>query len=416
MKILILGAGFMQLNAIRKAKEKGHKIIVSDYLTDAPGKKAADFSEMTSTFDVEGNIKVAKKYEIDGIFTIGTDQPVLTAARVAEALNLPKMIGSETALKATNKKYMKQVFVENNISCSRYLLVNKEELSSSRVLLDKLSYLNFPIVIKPLDSQGQRGIFKLYGPDENIIDFMRQTFFFTNKDEIIVEEFCAGDEVTISAWVENYHSYILMITDRPLLNVEPHLGIPDGHIFPSRYTSSHYQIIQELIKKIVTVFDIVSGPIYVQMIIAENRIEVVEVACRIGGGHEEELIPLVTGIDPVDMLIEKTIDNKIDTSKLEKYELLNNTRQAMVKFVIARPGKVKCVGNIQEVKTMPGVINAGFYNPNLKEVKELINSTRRVGYLLVEGETREELMQNTRNAYPKMEILDELNNNMVYLK
>jgi len=415
MKILILGAGFMQLKAIKKAREKGHTVIVSDYLPDAPGKEVADFSEMASTFDIEGNILVAQKYNVDGVLTIGTDQPVLTAARVAEALNLPRMISPFTALRATNKKYMKDVFVKNNIPCSSYLFVKRQELNSIS-LLDKLKQLNFPIVIKPLDSQGQRGVFKLYQLEPDIVDFMRQTFLFTQENEIIVEEFCAGDEITISAWVENYQPYILMITDRPLLDVEPHLGIPDGHIFPSRYTSSHYQIIMELVKKIVISFDIVSGPVYMQAIIDENRIEVVEVACRIGGGHEEELISLVTGIDPVDMLIEKAIANKTDISRLEKNNLLNNTKHAMVKFIVARPGKVKCVCNLQEVKKMPGVINAGFYNPNLKEVKELINSTRRVGYLLIEGETRKQLMQNTIDAYRKIEILDEFNNNMVDLR
>ena len=414
MKILILGAGYMQLNAIRKAKEKGYTVIVADYLPDAPGKKLADYSEMTSTFDIAGNIEIARKHKVDGVFTIGTDQPVLTAARVAEALDLPGMISSLTALRATNKKYMKKVFLEHNIPTSSYLLVKRQELNKRRELMSKLRQLNFPIVIKPLDSQGQRGVFKLYQIEDKIIDFMIETFSFTREDEIIVEEFFAGDEVTVSAWVENYQPYILMITDRPLLNVEPHLGIPDGHVFPSRYTSSHHQPIEEILEKIVTAFDIASGPVYLQVIISEKQLEVVEVACRIGGGHEEELIPLLTGIDPVDMLIEKTIDKKIDIRKLEEYELLNNDKQAMVKFVIARPGKVKCLGNINEVKKMRGVVNAGFYNPNLQEVKELINSTRRVGYILLEAKTRDELLQNSRNAYKEMKIFDEANNNMVF--
>ena len=89
MKLLILGAGNAQLNAIFRAKERGHTVIVSDYYANPPGKAIADYHEQVSTFDVEGNIAVAKKYEIDGIMALGTDQPVYTVAVVAQRLKLP---------------------------------------------------------------------------------------------------------------------------------------------------------------------------------------------------------------------------------------------------------------------------------------------------------------------------------------
>lgn len=413
MKALILGAGFYQLNAIRKAKELGHTVIVSDYLPDSPGKKLADFSTMISTFDVAGNIEVAKQYQVDGVFTIGTDQPVLTAAAVAEELDLPRMISSLTALQSTNKKYMKAVFSRHELPSSRYLLVQRDELDDKQMLLRKLQQLHFPIVIKPIDSQGQRGIFKLYRLDPEVIDYMRQTFSFTRAGEILVEEYYPGDEITVSVWVENHQPYIFMITDRPRLNVEPHLGIPDGHVFPSRYMHSHYDEVAQLVHKLVLSFDIASGPLYVQMILGERGLEIVEIACRIGGGHEDELIPLVCGIDPLDMLIKKSLGQNIDLQQLESYDLLSNPAQAMVKFIVARPGRVKSLGNMNEVMKLPGVVKAAFYNPALAEVKELVNSTCRVGYLLVSADSEPELMQRTAAAYSQVKILDDQDENMI---
>ncbi|MBO8159215.1 ATP-grasp domain-containing protein [Thermosyntropha sp.] len=413
MKVLILGGGFMQINAIRRSKAKGLTVIVADYLPDAPGKKLADFAEMVSTFDIEGNIEIARKYGIDGVFTIGTDQPVLTAAKVAEAFGLPRMISSETALWATNKKYMKEVFVNNDIPSSRYLMVKKEDLKDKTDLYKRLSALNFPIVVKPIDSQGQRGVFKIYSLEDDVVSFMNQTFAFTWADEIIVEEFCHGDEITVSAWVEDLIPYILMITDRPLLNVEPHLGIPDGHVFPSIYTFSHYEKIKEVVEKIVKAFNIFSGPIYIQMIVNGNNLEVVEVACRIGGGHEEELIPLVSGIDIVDIFIEKSIGRSVDICKIKNYDLLSNNKYAMVKFIVGKPGKVKEVRSLDQVKKMPGVVNAGFYKPDIKEIRPLVDSTCRLGYLLVEGRNRKDLERKVIEAYKKVEIIDGSGENMV---
>lgn len=413
MKLLILGAGFMQLNAIRKAAEKGHTVMVSDYLPDAPGKKLAHFSTMTSTFDIAGNIEVARLNNIDGVLTIGTDQPVLTAASVAHELNLPLMISPQTALQATNKKYMKAVFREHGLPASSYLFIHRDELEDPDTLMRKLELLKFPIVVKPIDSQGQRGIFKINHLEKNIGNFMRQTFSHTRADEILAEEFFQGDEITISAWVEDYHPYILMITDRPLLHIEPHLGVPDSHVFPSRYMQSHYTQIAELTNKIVQSFDIASGPLYIQMMVGSQDLEIVEIACRIGGGHEDELIPLITGIDPLDMLIDKSLGINPDKQILQHYDLLNNQSHALVKFIVARPGRVKKLGDMEKLKQLPGVVNAAFYNPTLPEVKELVDSTCRLGFLLVSASSRDELIARTEAAYKRVQILDENNENMV---
>ncbi len=414
MKILILGAGRNQVNAIKKAQEKGHTVIVSDYLPDSPGKKLADFCEMTSTYDIEGNIAVARKYQVDGVLTIGTDQPVLTVAKVAEALSLPQMISSATALMATHKINMKEAFLKNKVPTSSYLLIKREELENSPELLHKLNQLSFPVVIKPVDSQGQRGVFKIWQRDRNIIPFMQETFSHTRDDQIIVEEFSVGDEITISAWVEDYHPYIFIITDRPLLNVEPRLGIMTAHHFPSPYTFSHYAELQGLLEKAVAALDIASGPIYVQAIMTPARAEIVELACRIGGGHEEELIPLVTGMDPVDWLIDKSLGQPVNIDQLKNYDLLGNKVYAQTKFIMAYPGQVKTWGDLERVKKMPGVVNARFYNPRLKEIKEIVDSgTSRWGYIIVTGSNKNELDENVRNAYQNVEILDYDNNNLL---
>lgn len=413
MKVLILGGGFMQLNAIRRAKAKGWTVVVSDYLPHAPGKKLSDFAELVSTFDIEGNIEVALKHKVDAVFTIGTDQPVLTAAKVAEALNLPALISADTALKATNKKYMKKTFEENGIPSSRYILIKKEDLNRPEIIKRRLAGFIFPVVAKPLDSQGQRGVFKLYRFDEQAVSYMQETFKFTRAEEIIVEEFCAGDEITVSAWVEEGIPYILMITDRPLLYVEPHLGIPDGHVFPSVYTLSHYDKIKQLVERITKAFAVTSGPLYIQMMVEGSEVKVIEIACRIGGGHEEELIPLVSGIDIVDMFLEKSVGNHIDVKSLKGYNLLTNSRNAMVKFIIGQPGEVKTWVSLERVKNMPGVVNAGFYDTSRREIRPLTDSTCRIGYLLVEGRDRQDLMDKVRRAYDEVKVLDSQGNNMV---
>ena len=228
MKILILGGSNSQINAILNAKRKGHTVIVSDYYDDAPGKMFSDYNEIASTFDAPGNINIAKKYDIDGVMTLGTDQPVYTAARVAEALKLPAFIDVDTALAVTNKKVMKNIFKENNIKAANYRILKSDFTD------DELEGIKFPVVIKPLDSQGQRGVYKL-DSISGIRGLFDDVLSYSREDEILIEEYYQSDEITISGWVVNDETHIITVTDRITYDNYPHIGICTSHNFPSKY-------------------------------------------------------------------------------------------------------------------------------------------------------------------------------------
>jgi phosphoribosylaminoimidazole carboxylase (NCAIR synthetase) len=228
MRILVLGGGNGQLSLIKKAKEMGHQVVVSDYYPDAPGKKIADYTSESSTFNIEENLKTAQKYKVDGVLTAGTDQPVYTAAVVAEKLNLNKYITLETAKAVTNKEVMKNKFTAAEIPTVKYKILASDFLKSD------LTDFNRPFVVKPLDSQGQRGVFKL-----NFIEEIREKFnevlSFSREDKILVEEYYSSDEITISGWVTDSELKILTVTDRVRFEEKIHIGICSSHLFPSKY-------------------------------------------------------------------------------------------------------------------------------------------------------------------------------------
>jgi formate-dependent phosphoribosylglycinamide formyltransferase (GAR transformylase) len=181
MKLLILGGSNAQLNAVKRAKDMGHTVIVSDYYEDAPAKGISDFAELVSTFDIYKNIEVAEKYKVDGVLTLGTDQPVYTAARIADALGLPSFLDIETAKAVTNKRVMKGIFQANDIPTANFRIIAKGFTE------EQLEGLRFPVVVKPLDSQGQRGVYKLDSITE-ISTIFDEILSFSSEKEILVEE------------------------------------------------------------------------------------------------------------------------------------------------------------------------------------------------------------------------------------
>ena len=140
MKVLMLGGGGCQVNAIQKLKSLGHTVILSDYLDNCIGKEYADIWEPISTFDIEKNLEIAKKYKIDGVLTLGTDQPIYTAAVISKELGLSFPINPEVAKNVTNKQYMKKIFVKNNIPTPNFAFIGRHfEDNELKVLTKALS-------------------------------------------------------------------------------------------------------------------------------------------------------------------------------------------------------------------------------------------------------------------------------------
>jgi len=406
MKILILGGSNSQINAISRAKQKGYSVVVSDYYEDAPGKKICDYKELASTFDIEANIEVAKKHDIDGIMTIGTDQPVYTKAKVAYELGLPSCINVDVAKAVTNKKVMKELFEKHNIPTTKFAFLSKGFQDS------KLEGLKFPVVIKPLDSQGQRGVYKLDSIKE-IRDKIDNCLSYSREKEILVEEYYKNDEITVSGWVENDKVNVFTVVDRVTYDRFPHIGVCIAHNFPSKHLRNYFDEIINLTEKIVKDFKIHNGPIYFQMLIGLEGIKVNEIACRIGGAYEDEIIPRLTGIDILDMVIDKTMGKEIDTTKLKEYNLADNDKYSSVQLFFAKPGKIKRLGDMEQIKKLQGVIKGKFNFEVGDEIKEIENATQRAGYVIIEGKDKKTLEENIDRVFENLAIYDEKGNNLI---
>lgn len=406
MKLLVLGGGSCQVNAIKRAKEKGHTVIVSDYYPDAPGKEFADIGELVSTFDLKSNIAVGKKYQIDGVLTTGTDQPVYTVARVAEELDLPCLIEVATAKAVTNKKIMKNLFKTKGIPTVNYRII-KEDFSDS-----ELDGLGFPVVVKPLDSQGQRGVY-LLGSVQEIRSYFADVLAFSREKEILVEEYYHSEEITISGWVKAGRLYLLTVTDRVTLQNPPHIGICIAHFFPSRHLKKYYSQIEQVSSKIVGGFKIKNGPIYFQMLVGNDGLMVNEVACRIGGAYEDVFLPDLTGVDILDMLIDSSLGLAVDLIPLKTYRLAANKKWLSVQLFFARSGRVKGLSNLERLKELPGVITAGFNFKRGDQIGQIKNATQRAGYLLVKGQDRENLRENLQQAFAHLRICDQEGKNLI---
>jgi biotin carboxylase len=400
----ILGAGRLQKKTIKQAEESGIEVVAVDFDKQAEGKGFATYKSDISTLDYRANLSLAKKYNVDGILTTGTDQPVLIAAKVADRLHLPSFISVNTALLVTNKEKMKAAFRSFGIPSSGYRVIKSLEEAES------LRTVSFPLVIKPVDSQGQRGVFLV----DNFMMLKRKietSFEHSKSRRVIVENYIEGPEITANVWVDKGRPHVLMVTDRIVYNNLPNIGLCLAHIFPSRHAGRHKERIERIIKKLVMGFEIYNGPVYIQMIISEEGPFIGEVACRVGGGHEEDLIPVVTGFDIRRHLIDYAIGRP---QNLREEEIVFNRRGCYaVFFVGAKKDTVADFMPMEQQVNSKNFLGGDFYVRRGMKTNPPRTATDRIGYFLVKGKDRKSLLANAANIYSRLTILGKRNLNII---
>lgn len=407
MRLQILGGGNNQLGAIRRAAEQGYEVVLVDYYENPPGRVYAAFNEVISTFDVEKNIEIGQKYRVDGVMTMGTDQPVYTVARVAEALKLPAFLDVKTAQAVTNKEIMKKIMTDNQIPTVPYHFVTKAVRAAD------LGKTPFPVVIKPLDSQGQRGVFKLDTPTE-VIKSLPETLSFSRAEKVLLESFYPSDEITVSAWVDKGVPDILTITDRESFSFDRNIGICYAHEYPSRHIDREPEI-RGLVEKITRAFEISAGPLYIQLLVGEQGIVVNEVAARIGGAHEDIFIPYLTGFDILDRVINFSlgIDDTASQSDQPQTRAARLSEYLSVQLFFAKPGKIVSMTSLETLRKLPGVIAAGYNVAAGQTLETIANATARAGYLVLAGITERSLHGAINEVFSQLKIIDEQGQNLV---
>lgn len=404
-KLMILGGSNCQKNALLAARRLGHQTVLVDYYENPPAAALADVHVRASTFDIPACTAAARLHGVNGVLTLGTDQPVYTAAEVARRLGLPSCIDVPTALAVTNKRVMKERLTHHGIPTVRYRFLGRGEHAEAA-----LAGLRAPFVLKPLDSQGQRGIFKL-ATAGGVGEHLAQTLSFSRCEEALVEEFYPSDEITVSGWVSGGRLDILAVTDRQTYSDPKHIGVCVGHRFPTVHMAL-YPEIERISREITAAFGIHSGPLYIQMLVGDEGCLVNELACRIGGAFEDVFLPYLSGFPILDAVLGAALGKAPDVSMLAGFSPPRCQKQAAVQLMFCRPGKISAITSLEEIRALPFVADAGYNFAAGETIPEMENATARLGHCVMLGEDGD-MEEKVKEFYRVFRVLDENGNNMV---
>ena len=394
-RLLVLGAGRHQKALIRRAEERGLRVVAVDYYADAPGKALASYPVDLDALAIEEVIAVARKYAVRGVITSGTDLALVTMADVAAALGLSCYLTPQAARTATDKARMMRAFAEQGVPHAPSV---------------ELKEVKFPAVVKPADSQGQRGVRKV-GDRAALEAALAEARRLSRSRTALVEPFTEGYEVTANAWAKGEDIRIQMITDRVTYNPLPAIGICFQHVYPSLRAAGLQEKVRDALRRIARGYGVRDAPLYVQMIVGKGgALSVVEAACRVGGGHEASLTPVATGIEVLDRLIDLALEGR-SADIADAHDERGTRGHALVNFLLARPGRVASLSGFEN---NPLVEEGEYYVRAGHEQKPIVDGQGRVGYFIAQERTRIALLERAAAAYRSLTMADAGGRNLLF--
>ena len=381
-RLLVLGAGAAQIGLLRAARRRELYVIAVDGNPAAPGFRYADKRAVVSSEDEQGIDRLAQAERVDGIVSPGADWPVGIAARVAERMGLPHPIDGVTAALVTSKQRQ------------------RERLSAAGVPQPRLlAEPAAPCVIKAPDRQGQRGLSVVRREDE-LPAAIEAALAASRNGAFIAEELVDGPEVTVNAVSIDGVFHPLTVTDRLTAN-PPAFGVALAHAWPSVAVPAAPGESVETTQSPTAVaalaaaaLGVHNGPTYTQLRLGPDGPKVVELAARLGGGHDAELCELALGVDLNGLALDFALGQKacVDSTQAPL------AGGACVLFLVAPEGELRATEGADEALAVDGVHEVRLYREPGHRFGPLRHGADRAGAVLATGSSRDDALDRARRA------------------
>ena len=292
-KVLMLGGSMQQIPAIKRAKEMDYYVITCDYLPENPGHQYADEYHNVSTTDIDKVLELAQKINIDGIVAYASDPAAPTAAYVAEKMGLPG--NPYESVKILTQKDLFREFLEKN----RFNTPKARGYSSYDEIANEVDEFIFPIMVKPVDSSGSKGVVKVERCS-GLKDAVEEALYYSRSKKFVVEEFIekkgyqvSGDGFSVDGKLV-FSSYGNELYSGK--GTRDYLAL--GEFWPSLLTKEQKEKVDAEIQNIITALNMRNCAYNIEVILDKNDTPyVIELGPRNGGSYIPQLIEYSTGVN-----------------------------------------------------------------------------------------------------------------------
>lgn len=393
-RILFLGGSKFQIPPIKYAKEQGHYVITCDYLPDNPGHQYADEYHNVSTTEMDDVLELAKKLNVDGIVAYASDPAAPTQAYVANLMGLPS--NPYHAVEILSRKDYFRAFMEEN----GFLVPKSESFNNIEDAFSWFDELKKPVIVKPVDSSGSKGVTKVH-KEEELLHAFTYALEFSRAKRVVIEEFFVRDgyQVAGDGFIVD-GKLVFRCWANEHFDKECNPLVPIGESFPSIMTDYTLQQAQTETQRLLDLLGMKQGALNFDFHYNKNGdFSFLELGPRNGGNLIPEVIKYATDVD----LIKYTVDSALgfDCSDLVMREVKGYFSSYMLHSI--EDGIVKEISYSDEIRN--NILKENIFIQPGDEVNKFDGSNHTLGTIIMKFDSQNEMLEKMDNMENYLKVV-----------
>ena len=392
MKALVLAGSNSQIVLLKQLRQRNITTVLAD---NNPNAIAIPYADKFVRADILDDVvikKIAIDEKVDFLITVCADQVLITVAKVSEELGLPCYIDYDTACKVSDKGHMKDIFHKHGIPTSKHMFMAELDM-------EKLTGMQFPLVVKPVDGYSAKGVRKATDEAE-LRQYFQEAAEISRSGVVIVEEYVEGAELTVDFQVVDGKAYLLSASNTEKVNYKDRF-LAFRTRFPASVSEETMNRVAEIGQKIATAFQLKNTPMLVQLLSDDKKESVLEFCARTGGGAKYLLLKAATGFDPIEAVVDLTLGNRVTVG-----ELKSESRYITNEFLYMQPGVFDHLEGFEELKQAGILKEYWLFKWPGAEIRNAATSSDRVVSVTYCADTYEELVERHNRIAASVKIID----------
>jgi biotin carboxylase len=365
-RVLILGVASVQMDAILELKKMGYETYACAMKKDGPGANVVDNFREINILDTEAIVNYIKENQISLVYSVGSDLAMPVSCLISEKLQMPHFVSEKTARICNNKDLMRKTLGNAFNGNVKFQVIESED--------DELE-LDFPFILKPADSQGQRGV-KLVEYYDEYLENYQIAKKYSRSGLVIIEQYISGPELSVNGYVVNGEVKYLIASDRDTWS--GYTGLIHKHIVPTTNIDSEAtNQVKEIIESACEKLEIKNGPVYAQMKLEQGEPYIIEITPRLDGCHMWNILNRYTGVNLLKLTFEHLLNN--DMSELEKkYNEFNDGY--VLEFICQQPN-TKADYTEYKLEVQSSLCNFNYYKQG-DNIRPVNGKFDKIGYFI----------------------------------
>ena len=397
-KLLILGGSKYIVPVIKKAHDLGVFVISCDYLPNNYGHKFSDKYLNISIIDKEKVLEAAKNEKIDGIISFACDPGVETACYVAEKLSLPNVGPYESICILQNKNNFRSFLEKNGFNTP----FHKSYLSMEEVEKEK-DKLIYPVIVKPTDSAGSKGVAKVTNSEELSIAASK-AFSASIYKEIIVEEFldCRGFQSDADSFFRNGELLYFGTSSQMYDSGSNNPFVPSSYFWPSTISKQNLSYFKTELTRLFTLLRIKTAIFNIEL--RENsqgKPYIMEASPRGGGNRLSEMVEFMTGQDLITEYLKYSLNLGGEETKITQV----SSKDGWCEIILHSNKEGEFLDLEIDKNILPYLIDKDLWVKKGSRVSGFTGADQTIGTLIFKFENKQQMMKFLNNLKKYLNVI-----------